>query len=129
MKIFAFTDVRCFYSINLEVYVGLQPEGPFRRSNKHNDIVLRLIEPVFKTGHNITFDNWFTNYNLMHRLLIEHRLTSVGTVRKNKREFLGCLVSTGRRSLPPSMFGFQKQITMVLYAEQKNNNVLRRQNL
>jgi hypothetical protein len=124
LKIFALTDARCFYAINLEVYVGMQPEGPFRKSNKHEDIVLRLIEPVAKTCRNFTFDNWFTSYSLMHRLLTEHHLTSVGTVRKNKRELPRSLVSTAGRPLPSSMFGFQKQITTVSYVERKNKNVL-----
>nr|XP_022901780.1 piggyBac transposable element-derived protein 4-like [Onthophagus taurus] len=124
IKMFALTDARCFYTVNLEVYVGLQPEGPFRKSNKPEDIVLRLIEPVTRTGRNITFDNWFTSYSLIQRLLTEHRLTAVGTVRKNKKELPKPLVSTQGRPLPSSMFGFQKQITMVSYMGKKNKNVL-----
>ncbi|GLV44536.1 hypothetical protein CBL_12117 [Carabus blaptoides fortunei] len=70
----------------MEVYVGTQPEGPFRKSNKSQDIVESLIQPVSGTKRNITFDNWFTSYALMINLLQRHRLTSVGTLGKNKRQ-------------------------------------------
>ena len=69
IKIFALVDAKCFYTVNEEVYVGSQPAGPFKQSNSSEEIVIRLIEPISKTGRNITFDNWFTSYPLMARLL------------------------------------------------------------
>lgn len=124
IKIFALVDARCFYVVNMEVYVGTQPDGPFKQSNSGEDIVIRLIEPISTTGRNITFDNWFTSYPLMQRLLSEHRLTSVGTVRKNKRELPPRLVTTEDRKFPSSMFGFQKNTTVVSYMSKKNKNVI-----
>ncbi|KAK9745711.1 Transposase IS4 [Popillia japonica] len=56
-----------------------QPDDPFRISNKPEDILLRLIEPISGSGRNITFDNWFTSYNLMIKLLGNHNLTYQGS--------------------------------------------------
>lgn len=120
LKIFALVDSKCFYTVNMEVYVGMQPEGPFRQSNKGEDIVIRLIEPISQTGRNITFNNWFTSYNLMKRLFSEHRLTSVGTVRKNKRELPLRFVVTKDRPVPSNIFGFQKDLSVVSYVGKKN---------
>lgn len=119
LKIFTLVDARCFYTVNMEVYVGMQPEGPFRQSNKSEDIVIRLIAPISKSGRNITFDNWFTSYNLMKRLLYEYRLTAVGTVRKNKRELPPQMILTKNRKVPSSMFGFQKEVSVVSYVGKK----------
>lgn len=85
IKVFALVDAKTFYCLNMEVYAGMQLEGPFRQSNKPDDLVERLIQPISGTNRNITFDNWFTSYPLMLRLLKIPKLTSVGTVRKNKR--------------------------------------------
>nr|CAH7731667.1 unnamed protein product [Callosobruchus chinensis] len=59
--------------------LGVQPEGVFRVSNKPDDLVLRLIQPISGTRRNVTLDTWFTSYNQMMKLL-------QGTIRKNKRE-------------------------------------------
>ncbi|KAH9642691.1 hypothetical protein HF086_014388 [Spodoptera exigua] len=92
IKILALVDAKSFYIFNLEIYAGKQPEGPFFVSNKPFDVVNRLVLPISKTGHNVTFDNWFTSYELL--LLNEHKLTSVGTVRKNKRQLPRSFINT-----------------------------------
>ncbi|XP_035221231.1 uncharacterized protein LOC118194150 [Stegodyphus dumicola] len=84
INIFALCDARTLYTHNLEVYVGQQPDGPFRVSNKPSDIVKRLVAPISQTGRSITMDNWFMNLPL--ELLEENKLTTVGTIRKNKKE-------------------------------------------
>lgn len=84
IKIYAIVDAKTFYILKLEVYAGKQPTGPFQLSNKSFDVVDRLVQPVTMTCRNLSFDNWFTGYPLMIHLLKEHKLTSVGTVRKNK---------------------------------------------
>lgn len=86
LKVFAIVDAESFYVLALEMYAGKQPEGPFAISNKPFDVVDRLVSVVSKTRRNVTFDNWFTSIPLMIHLLKHHKLTSTGTVRKNKRE-------------------------------------------
>lgn len=75
IKIFALVDSKVFYITNLEIYAGKQPDGPFSVSNKPLDVVNRIVSPVSKTHRNLTFDNWFTSYELVSHLLNEHKLT------------------------------------------------------
>ncbi|XP_026323950.1 piggyBac transposable element-derived protein 4-like [Hyposmocoma kahamanoa] len=123
LKIFALVDAKSFYVLNLEVYAGKQPLGPYAVSNTAFDVVERLIQPVSRSHRNVTFDNWFTSYTLMLHLLNEHRLTSTGTVRKNKRQIPDSFTRTGREPAT-SLFGFQKDITIVSYAPKKNKVVI-----
>lgn len=83
IKVFSLVDAKMNYTYNLEVYAGKQPPGSFNISNKPEDVVKRLCEPVFGTNRNITLDNWFTSYNLVQTMLTLHKLTIVGTIRKN----------------------------------------------
>ncbi|KAI4471642.1 piggybac transposable element-derived protein 4 [Holotrichia oblita] len=47
-------DAATTYCNNVEVYVGQQPEGPFRANNDPCSIVLRLIQPISGTNRNLT---------------------------------------------------------------------------
>ncbi|KAF2896072.1 hypothetical protein ILUMI_10103 [Ignelater luminosus] len=51
-----------------KIYAGTQPEGPFCVNNKLPDVVKRMAEPLFGSGRNITADNWFSDFNLIHEL-------------------------------------------------------------
>lgn len=48
-------------------------------------MVMRLTEPIFQSGRNITADNWSTSLELV-RQWENKNLSYVGTIRKNKRE-------------------------------------------
>ncbi|XP_025208434.1 uncharacterized protein LOC112603859 [Melanaphis sacchari] len=82
IKIQALVDSRTFYTSNMEVYVGTQPDGPFKCDNSPSSIVKRLIASILKTGRNITMDNWYNSIPLANELLKNHNLTVVGTSRK-----------------------------------------------
>ena len=69
IKIFALVDSSTCYTSYMEVYVGLQPEGPYRASNSPGDVVERLCSQILRTGRNITIDNWFTSYELAQTML------------------------------------------------------------
>ncbi|UYV65948.1 PBRM1, partial [Cordylochernes scorpioides] len=86
IKLFALVDSKMFYTCNLEIYSGKNPEGPYNVSNSPSDIVERLCEPIKGTGRNVTMDNWFTSYSLALKLLQQFRLTIVGTLKRNKKE-------------------------------------------
>lgn len=81
IKMFALFDAKTSYTINLEPYVGLQPDGPYRISNSAEQVVMRLVDPVKNTNRNITGDNWFSSYSLCKSLLFQKKLTYVGTMR------------------------------------------------
>jgi len=49
-------------------------------------VVKRLLEPIDKSGRNITMDNYLTSVPLANKLYANHWLTIVETLRKNKTE-------------------------------------------
>lgn len=124
VKVFALVDCKNAYTLNLEVYVGKQPEGPYKLSTSAEDLVIRLTEIVHGTNRNITGDNWFTSLNLATRLLTEKKLTYVGTIRKNKREIPVPFLPNKKRQEKTSLFGFSNDMTLVSYCPKKNKSVI-----
>ncbi|CAB3260710.1 unnamed protein product [Arctia plantaginis] len=122
LKIIALVDAKTFYITNLEIYAGKQPDGPYAKSNKPFDVVDRIVQPVSKTNRNITFDNWFTSYELVLHLLKEHQLTSVGTVRKNKMQIPPEFTRTRGKEIYSSTFGFEKDVTIVSHSPKKKSS-------
>ncbi|CAG9575560.1 unnamed protein product [Danaus chrysippus] len=59
LKIYALVDAKTFYTMNLEIYCGKQPDNsPYTVSNKPFDVVDRLVRCVSGSGRNITMDNF-----------------------------------------------------------------------
>jgi len=108
----------------MEVYVGTQPDGPFKFENKPSSIVKRMITSISKTGRNITMDNWYTPIPLVNELLENHNLTTVGTIRKNKKEIPPCFLDTKRREKNSTLFGYSKNLMITSYVPRKNKNVI-----
>lgn len=123
IKIFCLSDAKLYYTSNMEIYCGRQPEGPYFLPNTPDSIVMRLCTPIFGSGRNITADNWFTSLKLV-RQLIEKKLSYVGTVRKNKRELPPMFASPRNRSCFSSIFGYTKDETLVSYVPKKGKTVL-----
>lgn len=121
IKIFALVDAKTFYSLNLEIYLGEQPEGPYKVSNKPHDVVDRLVAPVSRSGRNITMDNWFTSFPTYEHLLNHHKLTAVGTMKSNKT----CIPEKFKinSTMYSSHFGFQKNMTLVSYVPKPRKKV------
>ncbi|GBP83378.1 PiggyBac transposable element-derived protein 4 [Eumeta japonica] len=114
LKLYALVDAKTFYTMNLEIYCGKQPDSsPYAVSNKPFNVVDRLVRCVSGSGRNITMDNFFMSFETVENLLQNHKLTAVGTLRSNK----ACLPTLfkARREEKSSMFGFQKDITIVSY--------------
>lgn len=124
IKIFALADAKTFYTVNMEVYVGKQPQGPYAIDNSPKAVVERLCEPIKGTGRNVTLDNWFTSMDLVETLSEEFKLTVVGTIRKNKRQLPQEFVNPKGRPVGASMFGYHGIATLVSYIPKKNKNVL-----
>lgn len=111
------------YKYILEVYVGQQPEGPFRVQNNTESLVRRLLVPLARSGRNLTCDNYFASISLIN-FLVTQKITYVGTIRKNKRELPPEFLNVKLRPITSSIFGYQENITLLLYVPKKNNNVL-----
>nr|XP_023025733.1 uncharacterized protein LOC111513737 [Leptinotarsa decemlineata] len=107
----------------MEVYTGTQPAGPYQVSNKSLDVVVRMTEPIHDSKRNITMDNWFTSIPLARSLLTDHKLTLLGTLRKDKVEIPPEFL-TVRRPAKTSMFAFTKDMTSVSYKPKKNKSVV-----
>ncbi|XP_054709139.1 piggyBac transposable element-derived protein 4-like [Uloborus diversus] len=122
IKVFALVDSRTFYTWNLEIYAGKQPDGPYKTNNSGDEIVKRLTEKLANSGRNLTVDNWYTSYNLAKDLL-KKKITLVGTIRKNKRELPKEFITGKNREVHSSLFGFQKHMTLVSYVPKKNKCV------
>ncbi|XP_023225627.1 piggyBac transposable element-derived protein 4-like isoform X2 [Centruroides sculpturatus] len=123
IKIYILVDARMYYTYNLEIYCGKQPEGEYSVSNSPDQIVKRLVKPIAKSWRNLTVDNWFTSCSLVSDLL-QDRITMVGTIRKNKRELPLRFTDVRSRKVYSSLFGFSKDFTLVSYVPKKNKNVL-----
>lgn len=124
IKVFALCDAKMFYTSTMEAYVGMQPDGPFKLSNSPPDVVLRLCRKIYGSGRNLTIDNWFTSVPLVKKLVNEHRITVIGTVRKNKRELPIEFSNPVARPQHTSMFAFTRECTLVSYMPKKKKNVL-----
>lgn len=81
LNLFASVDSKSFYTGNLEIYAGKQPEGTYSISNAPKDVVERLVAPIRKRGRNITADNWFSDRTLIEDLE-KQKLSYVGTLKK-----------------------------------------------
>lgn len=128
IKIFALVDSVCYYTVNLEVYVGKQPSHEFSIDNRPYEVVLRLSQPISKTGRNITMDNWFSSIPLAEELLKNQNLTMVGTLRRNKRELPPIIsavkIEDRKRPVGTSMFLYKDDIVVTSYVAKKNKVVI-----
>ena len=89
IKIHAMRDVKTFYVFNMEIYAGLEPEGPYKADKEYNSsnaVVIRHTSHISGSARNVTFDNWYTSYSRVESLLNDYNLTAVLTIRKNKRD-------------------------------------------
>ncbi|GBM00426.1 hypothetical protein AVEN_179235-1 [Araneus ventricosus] len=107
----------------MEIYAGTQPDGPYKLDNCASEIVMRLMQKLHNSRHNVIVDNWCTSYPLSQKLL-EKKLTVVGTIRKNKRELPLEFVGTKGKAPHSSILGFQKGMTIVSYIPKKNRSIV-----
>lgn len=91
-----------------------------------SSIAKRLIAPISKTGRNKTMDNLYTLIPLSIDLLENHKLTIVGTIRKNKRQIPKYFLDTKKRDINSTMFG--KNIILLSFVPRKNKNLVKRSN-
>ncbi|XP_031335147.1 piggyBac transposable element-derived protein 4-like [Photinus pyralis] len=124
LKVFVLVDSSNMYTLNLEIYAGTQPGGPFQLSNSPSDVVKRLVSFIRGTYRNITMDNWFSSFPLAVQLKNEFKLTMLGTVKKNKREIPAEFINTAERPALSSQFAFHNECTLVSFVPRKKKNVL-----
>nr|XP_023014740.1 piggyBac transposable element-derived protein 4-like [Leptinotarsa decemlineata] len=121
IKIFALVDSKMYYTCNMEIYAGKQPEGPYQISNKSLDVVNRMIVAINNSGRNLTADNWFSDVSLLSTLA-DKRLSYVGTLKKNKWQIPMQLKDIKHREEYSTVFAYRKEETLVSYVPQNNSN-------
>ena len=79
-------DAQTLCTYNMEIYAGLQPEGPYKAEKKKYDSsfveVTRLLSLIAEFARNVTLDYYYTSYSLVQSLLRDDYLTSVETLKK-----------------------------------------------
>ena len=84
IKFWLVVDVENKYLFDNFPYVGkVDTRDP--NLSVPGDVVLKLMAPVFRAGHNVTCDNFFSSLDLALRLA-KKKCSLVGTLRKNRRE-------------------------------------------
>ena len=121
IKIFALVHARTFYACKLEIYTGIQHQGPYYVNNSSVEVVKRLTENL-NSGRNVTVDKWYTSYELA-KYLLQKNITLVGTISKNKREIPKEFLNNKNHKMHTSLFAFQKDITLMSYVSKRKTNL------
>lgn len=116
MKIWWICDSVNSYPLKGIPYLGKL--GPERGVNLALTVVEQLCVPFHGTNRNVTFDNYFTSFELAQKLL-SVKLTCVGTLRKNKKCIPKNFLPHRQRPVESNMFGFRKNMTLVSYVPKK----------
>ena len=116
MKVWVLADSTNSYCCNLQVYTGQR--GGEREVGQGARVVLELTEHLSGSGRHITGDNFFTSL-LLARALLARQLTYSGTIRRNKGEIPPEMQATRLREVRSSLFGFQREMTLVSYVPKK----------
>lgn len=123
IKIMCLCDSKTHYLYNAFIYTGKSTSNRRGQVSIPTQNVLKLAEPLFGTKRNITADNWFSSVELVDKLL-EHNLTYVGTMRKNKREIPSEFLPKKEREVGSTLFGFVKDKTLASYVPKRNSSVV-----
>ena len=122
IKVFWVADAERNFPLLGIPYLG-RPAGQERHTNLGSNIATELATPYFKSGRNVTCDNYFTDMALAETLL-KNGLTMVGTVRGNKR-FLPNSFKSGRQlALHDSEFAYNKNATVLKYQSKRRKSVI-----
>lgn len=122
LKLVMMADSSTKYMCNAMPYMG-------KNTNTGNEplatyFVKELSKPYHGSKRNLTMDNWFTSVPLAEELLKPpYNLTLVGTLRSNKREIPKEMANTRTRPVGSSVFGFDKELTLVSYKPKSNKVV------
>lgn len=123
LKVISLCDARTFYFMGGIPYVGKGTITQEPGMQIPTQYVLSLTENVKNTNRNITVDNWFCSYQLAEKLK-EHKLTLVGTLRKNKKEIPPSFISTKGIPLNTSRFLYQPDKIIVAFNQKPRKNVI-----
>ena len=122
LKIWWCCDAQTSYPLKGDIYLGQQP-GEQREIGQGARVVKKLVGPWYRSGRNITADNFFSSIPLAEELL-QKGLTYVGTIHSNKSEIPDEMRPAKNKDQHSSIFGFKNKVTLVSYVPQQNKAVL-----
>ena len=117
LKIFWACESSIGYALNAMAYGGR--EGDRVHRNLGQDVVMKLVEPYFETGRDVCTDSFFTTYNLA-KLLLEKKLTLLGTVRRQRRDVPRSIMNKMELYNSKFVYNHQDGICLVVYQAKKN---------
>ncbi len=124
LKFWVLSDVDTRYVLALDLYAG--KVGNTVQRNLSTNIVLRLIDQLpnnVKQGRNVTYDRYFSDFNLA-KALLERKMTSIGVV-DHKRAFVPNELKVVRKVLHSSWFYFSGSNMILSYqAKEKKPPVI-----
>lgn len=123
LRIFALCDAKTYFTNNLEVYCGAQPDGPYRLSNDPVDIVERLVAPIEGSNRNLTIGSWYTCSTLAKSLL-EKKITCIGSMTRERSEIPVEFLPNKYKRVGTSMFGYRPDMTLVSYVPKTNRSII-----
>lgn len=122
LKIFWLCEAGTGFALNGMIYTGRGANEPVHR-NLGEDIVTHLASPYFGSNREIVTDNFFTSHSLAVSLL-NHGLTLLGTIRKQRREVPVVLRQKMAQHQSKFLYDHVNKITLVSYAPTRNRIVL-----
>ena len=121
MKLFLLIDCNTGYAYTGQPYLA-KVENKITRGLAAK-VVKSLAETLYHAGRNITADNYFTNFALASELLPK-KTTNVGALQKNKSDIPPEFQANKTRPIGSSLFGFDKDTTLVSFVPKKSKTVL-----
>lgn len=116
-------DLRSRECIPLNGIIYAEKNGNVREKNQGERVVRELAVAFRGSGRNITMGNFFTTLPLAKHLL-SWKLTTVGTLRKNKPYIPRQMAPHKSREENSTLFGFQEGVTLCSYVPKKNKAVI-----
>lgn len=120
VKIVMLNDSRTHYMLTAEPYVrkvNIQ-DG----ENLPSYYIRKVSQPIHGTSRNVTCDNWFSSVEVFDKMLRDHSITMVGTLRKNKSQIPDSFRVAGK--VGSAKYAFDDTKTLMSYTPEKNKVVI-----
>ncbi|XP_046474149.1 piggyBac transposable element-derived protein 4-like [Neodiprion pinetum] len=120
IKIIMVNDSHTFYMYSAEPYLGKVTTDPGESVSSY--YLRKLSEPLHGTLRNLTCGKWFSSVEIFDKMLQDHSLMMVGTIKRNRRQIPDSFRKAGPVS--STKFAFDGTKTLVCYTLQKKKIVL-----
>lgn len=121
IKIFAAVEKNSKYFYNGKIYEGKCGQSP--EKNQAFNVCIELMNPLLNRGYNLCTDNYYSSFDLA-RFLLRKKTSFVGTLRKNKPQIPIVMNTASKREVKSSIYGYQKDLTVLSYVTKKSKYVL-----